>query len=420
MTGAHTEPDLGPSASHAFEPEFTPRPPRTIPDRLSEGPYARRQRSTAIALAAGGVACILLARAPGVDVLARYVLPLAYLQWIGIGALLLAAGVYLALALRLGPFRYVRDGLPLAARVIELVKGPTAIVNGAASTHGFVATVVFRDPESGELVQADVKSNDFSSARKDAYETPFKVGDDVTALYLPGRLWKTLRLYAFLELSPQVNLGLRARPSSGDSPWKVAALLAFIPAFFVVLFANVYAFGRYHPVHFEYRMAIVPMVVGGLVLGGALFAFLYLAHRAEQRSLQRRAVEAAAVGTAIETGTPFLGSGLYGWSLRVVVAAGAPLLGAVTTLCWCFMANAWLDRSPASPVPATIARVTMRTHAYVIREYELEYRLAGSGETHKLLTTPEHCALFEGPHALAYVRPGRFGWTWVETVLPSR
>jgi hypothetical protein len=417
VTGAEVDP--GPSGSYAFEPEFTGRPPRAIPERLADGPYARRRRSAAIALAVSGAACILLARAPGVDVLARYLLPLGYLQWIGVGALLLAAGMSLALALRLGPFRYVRDGLPLAARVVEIVKAPTAIVNGTPSTHGFVATVVFRDPESGELVQADVKSNDFSSARKDAYETPFKVGDDVTALYLPGRLWKTLRLYAFLELSPQVNLRPRTRRASDDSPWKVAALLALVPALFVVLFANVYAFGRYHPVRFAYRQALVPMVAGGLVLGGALFAFLYLAHRSEQRALQRRALEAAVAGTAVETGTPFLGRGLYGWTLRVIVAAGAPLLGAVTALCWCFMANAWLDRSPSRPEPAAIVGLTMTTHALVLREYEIEYRLAGSGETHKLLTTPEHCALFAGPRAVASVRAGRLGWPWVETVMPG-
>jgi hypothetical protein len=354
-----------------------------------------------------------------VDVLARYVLPLGYLQWIGLGLIVLGAGVGAALTLRRGPFRYVRDGLPLAARIVDLVKTPTAIVNGVPSAHAFVASIVFHDLTTGELVPAQVKSNDFSSARKDAYEAPFKVGDDVTAVYLPGRLDTTLRIYAFLDLSPDVNLTPRARVAREQSPWKVAAMLAAVPGIFLVLFANVYAFGRYEPVAFDYRQALAPMIAGGVVLGGGLFAALYLSHRSEQRELQRRALEALATGAAVETGTPFLGAGLYGWALRAVMATGAPLLGAVTALCWCLMANAWLDRSPGQPVAARIERRLMKTHLFIFREYRLEYRLEGSPEKQSLLTTVEHLSRLDGPAAVASVRAGRFGWRWVETVEPS-
>ncbi|HET7294691.1 MAG TPA: hypothetical protein VFM88_19875 [Vicinamibacteria bacterium] len=407
--------ELLPSTNHSFEPEFTGHPPRPIPDRLDEGPYARGRRRTAILLAASGAICLLLARAPGVDVLARYVLPFGYLSWIGVGLLALAAAGYVPLALRAGPFRYVRDGLPLAVRVLDLVKTPTAIVNGSPTTHGFVARVLFRHPDSGETVSTDLKSNDFSSHRKDAYDTPFKVGDTVTAAYLPGRLEKTLRLYAFLELSPDLHLRARSAPSA-DSPWTQALLLAAIPAIFVVLFANVYAYGRYHPVEFEYRRAAAPLAAGAILLGGGLLAGLYLAHRSEQERLRRRAEQAAAEGRAVELATPFLGRGAYGWAIRIAVALGAPLLGGLTALCWCFMANAWLDRSQAAPVPATIVGRTMTTHAFLFREYELEYRLAGSDATLKLLTTPEHLIGLRGPEAIAYVRRGRLGWPWVETV----
>lgn len=257
--------DLAPGASHAFEPEFTGPPPRPIPDRLDQGPYVRRRRAGAIALAAAAGTCLLLSRVSGVDVLARYVLPLRYLHWIGLGALLLSAVAYLALAMRIGPFRYVRDGIPLAARVLHLVKAPTAIVNGAPSAHAFIAAVAFRHPETGEVLQAQVRSRDFSSARKEAYDAPFKVGQDVTAVYLPGRLEQTLQIYAFLDLSPDVNLTARAGDRRGDSPLKIALLVAAIPAFFLVLFANVYGFGRYHPVDFEYGQAAVPMIAGGVV-----------------------------------------------------------------------------------------------------------------------------------------------------------
>ncbi len=408
--------DLVPPASHAFEPEFTGIPPRSIPDRLEKGPYARNQRAIAVALAVAGAAFLLLARLPGLPVLARYVLPLAYLSWIGLGALVLAAAAYLPLATHAGPFRYVRDGLPLAVRVRDLVKTPTAIMNGTPTAHAFVARVVFRHPESGHVVETDVKSNDFASARKAAYDTPFKVGDVVTAVYLPARMEKTLRIYAFLDLSPDVNMRARSAAAATSTPWKTALLLAAIPLMFVVLFANVYAYGRYEPVDFQYRRAALPMAAGALVLGGGLLAGLYLGHRAEQERLRRRALADVVSGRPVEVGTPFLGHGLQAWFLRVVVAAGAPLLGAGTALCWCFMANAWLDTSAARPVPATIVGMTMTTHAFLFREYELEYRLDGSEAKRKMLTTPEHLMSLRGARAVARVRAGRLGWPWVETV----
>jgi hypothetical protein len=408
--------DFAPGTRHAFEPEFTGPPPRPIPERLDQGPYARRRRAGAVALAAGGVACVLLSRADGVEVLARYVLPLAYLQWIGRAVLALAGVAIVALAMRTGPFRYVREGVPIAARVLELVKTPTAMVNGAPSFHAFIAAVAFRHPETGELMQTHIRTERFSSSRKEAYDVPFKVGDDVTAVYLPGRLQSTLQLYAFLDLSPDVNLSAPGRKR--ESPLETALLLAAIPAFFVAMFANLYAFGRYHPVDFDYRRALMPMVAGGLLLGGGLYAGLLLSHRAEQRALRSRAAAALASGGAVETGTPFLGRGLYGWFLRVVLALGALVLGAGTVLCWCFIANARLDRSPARTVPATIERRLMKTHALIFREYQLEYRLAGSSETHRMLTTPEHLGICRGTDALARIRAGRFGWPWVETVSP--
>lgn len=407
-----------PSASYAFEPEFTGHPPRPIPDRLNDGPHARRRRLAAIVLALAGIVCLALSRAPGLDVLARYVLPLAYLPWIGLGLLTLGAGAYVALALHTGPFRYVRHGIPIAVRVMDVVKSPAALVNGSPSTHAFFATVAFKHPATGEAVLTTVRSDDFSSARKDAYDVPFKVGDDVTGVYLPNRLEKTLRLYPFLDLSPDVNLTAQSAARSENPILKAAVLLIAVPAIFVILFANIYAYGRYHPLQTDYRQFAVPLAAGGLLLGGGIFTALYLSHRAEQKRLLERAALALAAGKAVETGTPFLGHGLYAWVLRVVVFAGSLLMGGLTVVCWCFMANAWLDRSPARPVPATVVGMTMTTHAFLFRKYELEYRVEGSSEKRKLLTTPEHLMTFHGPEAVAQVREGRLGWPWVETVTP--
>jgi hypothetical protein len=63
--------------------------------------------------------------------------------------------------------------------------------------------------------------------------------------------------------------------------------------------------------------------------------------------------------------------------------------------------------------------MTQTTHVFVIREYEIEFSLAGSEKRHKLLTTPEELSPFHSEQAVAQVREGRFGWPWVEAVLPG-
>jgi hypothetical protein len=347
------------------------------------------------------------------------VLPLRYLFWIGLGSLAVAVLSHAEHALRRGPYRYVRDGRPLVARVLTLAKAPSTIHNGQASTHAFTADIVFRDPDTGTMSTARVKSRDFASARKDVYDTPFRRGDYATAVYLPGQLPKSLRLYAFLDLSPTVNIR-RRRSLEPASPWKAALLVLMVGAIFAVLFANVYAFGRYQPIDFAYQRAALPMAAGAVVLGGGVLAFLYLSQRHEQQKLLARARHDLAAGAAVELPGPFLGRGLQGWVLKLALIAGAPLLGAGTAMCWCFMANAWLDRSESRLVPAHVEGMKMTTHAFLFREYELEYRLAGSATKAKLLSTPQELSRFQDRQAIAYVRDGWLGWPWVAAVVPPR
>jgi hypothetical protein len=322
-----------------------------------------------------------------------------------------------ALVRRTGPFRYVREGLPLAVRVVGLQKAPSVVVNGTPTHHAFVAQVLFPHPDSGELVQTEIRSDDFSSDRRDLYECPFRVGDYVTAVYLPGAVEKTLRIYTFLELSPERCL--TRDPAAAASPWKTLGLVAIVVGLFAVLIGNVYFFARYHPLDFEYRKALVPMVVGGLVLGGGLLAAVYGSHLQERARVVARAWEAAESGRAIELGAPFLGGGIQARILGTLLLLGAPLLGALTVLCWCFAANALLDGSAPRREGATITGVTITTHAFVLREYSLEYTLGDSETTHTLLTTPQHLHTLSGHRGEALVRAGRLAWPWVETVVTA-
>jgi hypothetical protein len=378
--------DFTPPGGYAFEPEFTGVPPRPLPDSLDNGPYARRTRSIIVRLWAVGLLCLVLPYVPGVATLSYYLLPLGYLGWIGLAVLALAAARTLHYSLRRGPFRYVRDGVPLVARVARLS------LEAAPAGHGlqaYRATLVYRHPETGALLQSNVKSNDITAVNLSQYEPSFGVGDYVTAVYLPGRkIEKTLRLYAFLELSPDTNIR-RAQPAS--SPLKNALGAVALVAFLFVLFGNVYALERYAPLDLGPRQVVVPAVVGVVLFGGLFFA----AGRA-----QGRAPSGA-------------GARVAGLVLSSI------LLGSMSGVCWSFMANAWLDRGPAQARPALVREMWMKTYNYVFRSYEIEYQLAGSQESHRHLTTLDHMHEFHGRRAVATMRPGAFGWTWVDTIEPA-
>jgi hypothetical protein len=403
-----------PPARYDFEPELHGPAPRPLPDALSRGPHPAQRRRGAIGLAMFGGFCLLVSGIPLVRTAGLYFLPLAWASWIGIGSLALAAVSWADLSLRAGRARWVRDGSPLVAQVLELVKAPSAIVNGNPAQGRFTATVAFEHPETAAAAVAHLQSDDFSWDAREQYDTPFRVGDYVTALFFPGQFDKSLRLYAFLGLRAEHELRRdRAKPSS---PWVVVALLFGLATLFTGLVGGCIAYGLYEPIDFDYGRAAVPIAVGAIGLGGALLAALWLMHRAQVRKsaeYNRRAIES---GAAIELTTPFLGSGAHGWIVGTAVVLGAPLVGGVLTLCWLFFANAWLDESEPSSEPARIENLVMTTHGLVFREYQIEYELSASGARGKLLSTPEHMATLASPDAVALVRAGALGWPWVESI----
>ncbi|HUY89644.1 MAG TPA: hypothetical protein VMV10_12990 [Pirellulales bacterium] len=128
-----------PPANYAFEPEFAEPPPRTISQRAREGHF-ERQRTRLLNLLLGvGVACLAGGELPVVMQWARFIVPLAYLTWIGLAAILIWAVGCVERAALPGPYRYLKRGIPLVARVIELVQAPAFRV-GQASYYAFTAT----------------------------------------------------------------------------------------------------------------------------------------------------------------------------------------------------------------------------------------------------------------------------------------
>jgi hypothetical protein len=297
---------------------------------------------------------------------------------------------------------------------------PTLVVNGQPSTYVFSAVLEYRDPDTGVLVGKQVDSRDFSASAKDKYRTSYRVGDYVTAVYLKSNSAKTLRLYGFLELRPDVGL-LRAQATRPPSLLKTVLGVSAVFGFLGVLFWNVYAFSEYQPLELAFNQIALPMGVGGVLLGGPIISWLALRQARARRDLAGKNEKALAAGEAVELEPRKRGPfGAHGFVLTLVIGAGALLLGAAMVVSWCITANALMDKSKPEFRPVEIVEFWSTTHSFLFREYEIEYRFAGEQQTRKLLSTPARMRRFRTQRGVAEVHAGRFGWTWVKELAPAQ
>jgi hypothetical protein len=415
--------DLGPfrpPAGYAFEEELQGPAPRPRPDLLRQGRYASKQRTSAWALLVSGALMAALGALPAVQTMGLYFLPLAYLTWIGLVVLAFGGVAFVLNALRPGPYRYVEEGVPIVARIQALRLVPSLMHEGQATRYRFDALIEYPDPETGELATAEVQSTDFMADSRHGLTTSFRVGDYVTAVYLPHDPAKTLRLYGFLDLRP--NLGLVRRDGAPpSSPAKTLLGVVAIASFFVVLFWNVYAFGRYQPVQVPFATGAVVGAVGAVGLGGLLLWSLWANQRKLRRKRDERNAEAIARGEAIE---PEIGRkrgpfGNFGLFVTAILLFGSLMLGGATFFCWAATANAWLDRSAPTRRPVVIDEMVEVTHKAIFREYKIKYHFADDPQAkHEFLSNPSHMETFDGPLAVAEVGAGAFGWPWVKDIRP--
>jgi hypothetical protein len=370
--------------TYSFEPELTGPVPRPLPDNILNGPYAQDSRKQLMRIFATGLVCFLLPYVPGMQTLSYYVVPLDYLDWIGAAALAIAAGGALHHSLRFGAFRYVKQGQPLVARVTHL--GTQTSAHGQF-THS--AVIAYRHPETGAVVHTPVQTKAIAPSHAHRYAPPFGAGDYVTAVYLAGKdVEKTIRLYAFLDLSPDVNIRTATDVAPGSSLQTFLKVVALFALFFV-LFGNVYAMERYPLIDGAVLPVAVIAVAGGLIVAALLCVHL----RWQQPS--------------------------HGFRQLLGPAFGGLLIGGMSTGCWALMFNAWLDRSPTRTEPAEIVEFWTTTYSFLLRSYQIEYRLDGSPGKHKVLTTVEHMQRFECPHAVARIGKGAFGWEWRAAIEPD-
>jgi hypothetical protein len=417
--------DLGrfePPKNYEFEPEFQEQPPRSIPAELRLGRYARGKRKAVWGFLVAGAICLISSLLPIVRTWGLYLLPLQYLLWIGIGCFVISVLQLISYFWSGGPYRYVKEGMPMVARIHDLALRVKTMVNGQPQTYQFVARIEYQDPTTGQLSVVDTPSNDISAMFKESLTTSYKVGDYATAVYLTSDPAKTLRLYGFLDLRPDLGVVRRdARPEGGLVQTVLLVCLLF--GFFGALFWNVYAYSRYAPVETSFSQLALPFAIGALILGAPLLAFVIGHSIREEKKRRKRNEEALARGEPIEleSGRKRGWFGGYGILIGLVLIAGTFLLGGGTMLCWCFTANALLDSSPGQLRPVAVDDLIMRTHKFIFREYLIKYHfLDEKEEKREFLSAPDHISQFNTNLAIAEVHSGYFGWPWVKDLKPVK
>src|SRR5215831_16449914 len=98
---------FAPPQSYRFEPELQETPPRHVPEEFRNSPYYVRQRNTTVGVIVAGILCVAFGQLPILKEWGLYVLPLAYLSWIGVGLLVFGAIGWISSKARRGPIQYV-------------------------------------------------------------------------------------------------------------------------------------------------------------------------------------------------------------------------------------------------------------------------------------------------------------------------
>lgn len=392
--------------------------PRPLPDNILHERHLK-QLLLQIILGIIAVGCFVFSRLDWIQYMSLYFLPLAWLDWIGGGLLLIQFIALLrrnTLPVHLKAFR---DGTAVPAIINDLVKKPEIVINGVPSQYAYFANVSLRLPGEPDSDNYVIKS--IQLPNPDEYNCNYRVGDWVPALCMPVKGGYYINLYGFIGVDK--NAGVikldKDKKLSVRNILKLSLLLMLLPGFFFVLFWNIYAMGRYSPLEMNFSDAWPALAVGAVA--GLFFTFIWLLYSVRKAKMVKIAnAEAVKNGESEEVYHDFwIGKGGSSWFIRIIVFVGLPLLSAVIIYCWAISLNALFDRSEARIEVVDIDRTYMETHAMVFRQYIIEYHFPGKSKKHKFLASYPHIAYFiDGKGAIVAVHKGAFGWPWVKKIAP--
>lgn len=365
--------------------------PRAVPDTLRRHPKrlakrASSRRAIFITLALA-VISFIFRDARFFQVLGLYFTPLAYLEWVSpLVVLLCVFGLLEWNPWRKDPYLYLREGLPLVGQVVDLRLEVAARVNGQDSQ--WVYDVYFQalHPSSGEPMVFCARSPAFAGNHP---MLKCRVGDWVTAVYLPGNL-DSITLYGFTGCDPDSDL-------LDEAPATSAGMALLI--LFGVIFACGWIFTSYSLARLDQSFALtacVPGLIIGSVVGVVWMRRLRQKHEAQQQE-------------ALSAGLPVAGSTHRQGSL-----IGGALLGAFMG-CLGFSVllvglNGALDSSSAKVERVEVVDTWVTTHNGIFRTYDLEYVDPETGQKTKKGVSPLELEQDGDLIAELLTHDGALGW----------
>lgn len=388
-----------PPADFDHGEEFAPEPPRSVPKRLWQGSYAARRRGNVRTLVVLGAGWLVFSPMPFVATLSDYILPLAYLHWLGLA--LIACGVigFFCNLLPNGHFAYVTQGTPIVGRVLT----PARQAAGTAELPAIslAAGIEFQHPNSGQQTYVTCATTDsWNESSIDRYSQAIEAGDYVTLVALPDSFDSSLRLYGYLGLDPAREYILKdGRPLKGASASAAVLIAAGILAGIGLLLAAIHVLLTSIPSDGE-PWKFLAAAAGGLVGSLMLWAIV----RFRGRATQEESVTAS------------------GPTLGPIVCGILGVMAGLTGLC---LANSQFDRSTGLYDAVEVVNFWETTHNFIIRTYEIEYRTPGAGDTdryhatvHDIRRLGEAEVGFATDLAVMDLADGALGLPWTRGIYP--
>jgi energy-converting hydrogenase Eha subunit C len=385
--------------------------PRLIPDSVKNGPLVTSNRNLAIVYFTIGLVAVILSPLPITKTISLYLLPLQYLFWIGMVIILIAARIYLSNNKYKKACQYIEEGDASFAKILNLVKIPTATQNDQPITYALLVHIHMIHPETKDLCIMKI-----AGAIHNDRDTRFRVGDAIPVVWMPGNFEKTVQIYDFLESTKETSLKHKSSTKPQAPLWEQIALIVILILFFTSLIWDIYTLKKYAPIDIdEFDIAKWPFIIGGVVGLAGLLLFHFIRTR-ERKRLEENNILARESGQSIElvVQQSFLGQ-LF---LRVLCIAGIILIAGIGSYSLTITANAMLDKSPSRKIVVEIKEMTQTTHSFIFREYNMEFRRINDKENISFVSSPDHMNQFSGPMGKAVIRAGRFGWPWVENIEP--
>ncbi|MGL5096540.1 MAG: hypothetical protein ACRDD1_13180, partial [Planctomycetia bacterium] len=140
------------------EPELTGDPPRPIPRLLDKGWHGRKKAAEVWGWLTVSALCIAGAHTPVLQQDGLFILPFQHLDWIGYCFVAKASWCAFRRRSQEAVYQYVRRGVPVPVRIVDLTFDSTRQFDGVHSNWVYTAVVEFDHPETGQQQQWVLRS----------------------------------------------------------------------------------------------------------------------------------------------------------------------------------------------------------------------------------------------------------------------